>query len=143
MPPTLEVTTTRGTPSAAAASTAMRGPSALTCHTRSGGLEPTTPAVWKSRSHPFTARRMAAAVEHVGADRLGLQRGQTLQPRLVAERHPDLVAALDELADDVAADETRPPCHANLHGPSLNCRSPGRNFLVLLVFEHSYTGVAP
>ena len=41
MPATLEVTTTRRTPSAAAASTAMRGDSAFTCQTRSAGCEPT------------------------------------------------------------------------------------------------------
>jgi hypothetical protein len=41
MPATLDVTTTRRTPSAAAASTAMRGDSAFTRQTRSDGCEPT------------------------------------------------------------------------------------------------------
>ena len=41
MPATLEVTTTRRTPSAAAASTAIRGDSAFTCQTCSAGCEPT------------------------------------------------------------------------------------------------------
>ena len=41
MPATLEVSTTRRTPSAAAASTTSRGASAFTCQTRSAGREPT------------------------------------------------------------------------------------------------------
>ena len=60
MPATLDVTTTRRTSSAAAASTAIRGDSALTCQTRSAGREPTKPAAWKTMSQPRKARRSAA-----------------------------------------------------------------------------------
>ena len=57
MPATLEVTTTRRTSSAAAASTASRGPSAFSSQTRSAGWEPTKPAQWNTVSQPRKARR--------------------------------------------------------------------------------------
>jgi hypothetical protein len=54
----VDVTTTRRSPSAAAASTATTGPCAFRRQTCSSGDEPTKPAVWKSTSLPLTARRM-------------------------------------------------------------------------------------
>ena len=55
----VDVTTTRRSPSAAAASTATTGAWAFSRHTRSLGLEPTKPAMWNSTSQPRTARRIA------------------------------------------------------------------------------------
>ena len=55
----VEVSTTRSSPSAAAASTATTGAWAFSRQTSSAGLEPTKPTVWKSTSEPFTARRIA------------------------------------------------------------------------------------
>src|SRR5215218_10187486 len=55
----VEVSTTRFSPSAAAASTATTGACAFIRHTSSAGFEPTKPTVWKSTSAPFIARRMA------------------------------------------------------------------------------------
>src|SRR5688572_8533903 len=50
----------RSTPSAAAASTASRGASALTLHTASAGRVATIPAPWNTRRAPRNARRSAA-----------------------------------------------------------------------------------
>ena len=55
----VEVSTTRLSPSAAAASTAITGACAFIRHTSSAGLEPTKPTVWKRTSEPFIARRIA------------------------------------------------------------------------------------
>ena len=55
-PPTLEVSTTRPTSAAAAASTAARAPSTFTSKTRETGRDATYPAEWKRMSAPFSAR---------------------------------------------------------------------------------------
>jgi serine protease len=77
-----------------------------------------------------------AAIEHVGADRLGLERSQTFKPRLIAVGDPDAVPGLDELARDVPADETGGARHAALRhdSPPVRCNFPAQR-----VFVPSYT----
>ena len=73
------------------------------------------PAVWKRMSQPSSARRMRAAVEHVGIDDLHVEPGQRRDPAAVAHRDPHLVAALHQAGGHVGADEARRARDADLH----------------------------
>src|ERR687895_553716 len=129
IPATLEVTTTRLTPSAAAASTAIRGPRAFTPPDplgrprgdAAGGVEDDLAA-------PEGAPQ-GAAVEHVGLDRIRLdERGEARQPGLVAIGHPGTPMDLGRKVRHVRADETGGSGDAD-----------GHNFTVGMLLMRSYT----
>ena len=93
------------TSSIAAASTATSGPRWLSSQTFSTGLEATKPATWKTVSQPRIALRIAVEVEDLALDGLDLEVAEAVEALRVAVAGAHVVAALDEGARDVGADE--------------------------------------
>ncbi len=115
---TEETWTTRATPSASAASSAVRAPSALMRKASSAARRRfVVPATWKSRSAPLSARRIAArSVMSAVTQRTG-EIGQRLAARGAARGDRHVVAAGDEPAGELRSDEAGPAGHDHLGHP--------------------------
>ena len=66
-------------------------------------------------SQPSMPARIAAVVAEVAADQLAAERGDRLALLGVADQADDLVAAVAQLAHDLAADEARSSRDEDLH----------------------------
>ena len=101
-----DVRTARSTPARSASSSTIRVPSTLTRKSVSApARSDVRPATWKTRVTPRSARRIDARSSDVGADLLDVEPLELLDARPGADGDAHAVAALDEQARDVRADE--------------------------------------
>ena len=104
-------------------------PARCACRRRWRGTAPVgvarsvvSPATWKTRSTPRSARRTARAVEDVGVDHLDVEPVEVASSASGAHGDADAVAALDQQPRDVRADEAGAAGDAGRDAHARSCR---------------------